>query len=217
MVSRSEFEFGAFLVYSPSGQEQVSRNSRALRDAVKSDGTMMLGGTRQRVLPYLTEALKKRVIGSAIEDLFNCKPVLVPAPRSSLMVAGSLYPTKLLCDAMVRSGLGAETRMLLERVTAVPKAAFQKPQARPTVQQHYDSMRVNAELSAPEDILVVDDVVTRGTMNIGCVLRLMDVYPRASIRCFALIRTMTGVEIERVIDICRGVIYSGEKWGIRRP
>ena len=118
----SEIEFGSFLAYSPKGIEKVSINSRVVRDAIKGDRSLTLRGTLQRAIPFFSAELKSRLPGSPLEDWFVRRPVLVPAPRSALMVPNSLYPTRLICENMVANGLGAETHLLLERTEAVPKA-----------------------------------------------------------------------------------------------
>lgn len=212
-----EIEFGAFLVYSPSGKDRIAINSRAIRDAIKGDKSLKIGGQLQRAIPHFAAAIMQRLKGSAIEDFFVRKPLLVPAPRSSLMVPGALYPTRLLCAAMVGNGLGSDTRVLLERTAPVAKAAFCAPADRPTIQQHYETLRVTDELVSPTEIVVIDDIVTRGTMFLAAVARLKEAYPAANVRAFALIRTMSGQEIPHILEPCRGAIYRRDAWGTRRP
>lgn len=212
-----EVEFGSFLVYSPRGIEKTSKTSKGICIAIKDDGFLTAGGVSQRAIPFLVKALRARLPGSSIENLFADSPVLVPAPRSAPTKEGSLNPTHKICEEMAANGFGSETRFLLERITAVPKAATSAPKDRPTVQMHYDSMRVNPELAAPRSIVVVDDVVTRGTMFLAAVGRLQDFYPQARIRAFGMVRTMSGVEVTQLIDICRGSIYRHNDWGTRSP
>jgi predicted amidophosphoribosyltransferase len=152
-----------------------------------------------------------------LADFFFDQPVLVPAPRSSLVKPNSLYPTQVICDHLVANGLGVETRILLERVKAVPKAAFSRAADRPTIQTHYDSLRVAGELLEPRSILLVDDVVTRGTMLLASATRLQEEFPGTQIRVFALIRTMSHCEIERIEDICAGTIEPHGDHGVRTP
>ena len=49
---------------------------------------------------------------------------------------------------------------------------------RPTAEQHYESISVQGILSEPEEILLVDDVVTRGVTLLGCANRLADAFPK---------------------------------------
>ena len=66
-------------------------------------------------------------------------------------------------------------------------------------------------------MLVVDDVVTSGSMLLASVSKLKESYPNADIRAFALIHTMSGLEIEHMKDPCVGSItLRGERSG-RNP
>jgi predicted amidophosphoribosyltransferase len=101
---------------------------------------------------------------------------------------------------------GSEIKYLIERTAAVPKAAFSKPADRPTVQQHFATLACTKEMELVASILVVDDVVTSGSMLLATVSRLTETYPAAEIRAFALIRTMSGQEIESIKNPCKGTI-----------
>ncbi len=213
-----EIQFGAYLVYSPQGTSQVSKRSKDICSLVKQDGLGQMGSPPKmvRMIPYLVKRLSGKIAGTPLADFFADQPVLVPAPRSSPVKPDSLYPTRLICDQLVANGLGLETRTLLERVTAVPKAAFSRPADRPTLQAHYDSLRVT-ELLEPRSIVLVDDVVTKGTMLLASATRLQEAMPRTRIRVFALIRTMSHVEIERIEEICEGKIEQRGERGVRVP
>lgn len=215
----SEIRFGSYLVYSPSGKSLKSVTAKNFCYAVKQDSTLVVGspGRAVRIIPFLVQHLHTNLERTPLRELFADRPVLVPAPRSSLVKPGSLYPTKLICQQMIERGLGSVTSDLLERVDAVPKAAFQKPADRPTVIQHYNSMGVRPELDAPSAILVVDDVVTSGGMLLACVSKLQDAYPNAAIAAFALIRTMSGAELEAVVDACVGQVRLRGDRGQRTP
>lgn len=213
----SEASFGSFLVYSPKGDLRSSKDSKRICLAIKEDRHLPIGGTTQRVIPFVIQRLQTTLIGSPLEGLFSSGPLLVPAPRSAPAKPGTLYPTEIICRTMIAAGLGAEMKLLLERVSAVPKAATSAPQNRPTAQNHYDSLRVNGEMVTQRSIVVVDDVVTRGTMLLASVSRLKDTYPNAEIFAFALVRTMSGVDVASPIDPCRGVIAADGLWCRRRP
>jgi predicted amidophosphoribosyltransferase len=205
----SEIEFGSFLTYSPSGKSETSQRSRRITDAVKNDGTLRLksSGNRVQAIPFLVKLLKDKIGGSDLRSFFREDSVLVPAPRSSPIAKSGLYPSKIICQHLVEFGLGKDVQVILERTKAVPKAAFQKnPDDRPTIPQHYASMRIQSDIPAPSSIILVDDVITSGAMSIASASRIKDAFPDSNVQAFALIRTMSGIEVDDLINICFGTI-----------
>ena len=213
----SEIRFGALAVYSPRDQAPLSLRSRDLCTAVKQDQYLTTGDQNVRVIPRMVTRLREKIAGTELLDFFANEPVLVPAPRSSLVKADSLYPAKVICDELLRQGFGAEVRVLLKRTRAVRKAATAPPGERPSVQDHYDSLAVVPELAQPNSILVVDDVITSGSMLLASVSRLSEAFPRARVRAFALIRTMSQGEIERIYQLCSGSVSRIGDRCIRAP
>jgi orotate phosphoribosyltransferase-like protein len=65
---------------------------------------------------------------------------------------------------------------------------------------------VEKELLSSGSILVVDDVITTGSMTIASVSRLKEAYPRARLRAFGLFRTISSGEIDRIYEPCAGTI-----------
>jgi hypothetical protein len=202
----SDIEFGALAVYSPRDSAPAALFSRNVCVAVKRDGYLTVGGQSVRVFPRLVTRLGEKIEGTGLQAFFAGQPILVPAPRSSLIKADSLYPAKVICDELRRQGFGSEVRVLLERTKAVRKAATAPAGERPTVQEHFDSLRVSPELARPVSILVVDDVITSGTMLLAAVSRVKEVFPLAQVRAFALIRTMSQGPIEQIYELCTGTI-----------
>jgi pyrimidine operon attenuation protein/uracil phosphoribosyltransferase len=93
-------------------------------------------------------------------------------------------------------------------VTAVQKSAFALPAQRPDVQQHFNSMAAQALAPAPTKIVLVDDVITQGCTLLAAASQLAITYPKAQIRGFALVRTVSGVEVEAVPNLVPGTIAS---------
>jgi hypothetical protein len=137
----------------------------------------------------------------------------VPAPRSAPLVKNALWPGDRIARALLDAGLGAEVEQLLTRTQSVPKAAFAGPSERPTIERHRSTLAVGAVLGEPPAIIVVDDVITKGTMLYACGQALRQAYPDAKIKGFALLRTMGLVpEVEQIIDPCVGTIGMN-RWG----
>lgn len=81
----------------------------------------------------------------------------------------------------------------------MPKSANSLPEKRPRAINHYDSLGVETVHEAYE-ILIIDDVITRGASMMGAVNRLADVFPNAQIRGFAVTRTVSRPEEFRAIE-----------------
>jgi orotate phosphoribosyltransferase-like protein len=58
----------------------------------------------------------------------------------------------------------------------------------------------------PESITVVDDVITRGSSFVGAYPRLRSAFPGIPIHCFALVRTISGRDIDGILDPVAGLI-----------
>lgn len=197
----------------------MSVRSRRWRDVVKEGRPVTAGGQVVPSSDFLAGKLASVFGANDLRLLFSDKPILVPVPRSSPVKSASLFPAKLICDGLVKKGLGSQTCMLLERTHAVPKAAFCDPQDRPTLQIHFDSLKVVDELIAATSILIVDDVVTSGLQLLACASRLKERYPDVEIRAFAMVRTMSGVgvEVAGLEEMCVGKITRVGDRTRRRP
>jgi predicted amidophosphoribosyltransferase len=104
-------------------------------------------------------------------------------------------------------GLGRAVWAGLHRRFAVRKSATALTGERPTVQQHYDSFAVARSPTAPERIVLVDDVITKGRTLLAAAARLQDEFPNADIRAFALVRTMGFLsDVDRLLEPCQGVV-----------
>jgi hypothetical protein len=111
--------------------------------SIKEDQNVLVGTERksQRSIPTFVNVLKQKQ-EEHFEWLFADGPILVPMPRSSLSRPGSLVPALSICQEMVNAGIGSEVRQLLTRVKAIQKAAFAKPEDRPTIQNRIDSIEI---------------------------------------------------------------------------
>jgi hypothetical protein len=189
----SSIPYASLLTYSPRGNSEESQRSRNVCYGIK-------GGKG----PYLTAAVERLVERwqtAGMKDFFGDGVVLVPAPRSSPLVAGALWPAELICQEIVRRGLAARVEPALQRLTAVPKSSFQKAGQRPDLDKHLESMSATPWLSDDRRIVVVDDVITIGrTLFAGCVL-VQEAKPKADVRAFGLVRTMGLIpNIAQILD-----------------
>jgi len=118
---------------------------------------------------------------------------------------------------MQRLGMARSALPLLKRSTAVPKSAFQQAADRATLQQHFDSMQVDVLNPSPTHIVLVDDIVTRGTTLLAAASRIAEAYPNAEVRAFAAVRTMSRQDIDTMESPCVGTIRPQGKWSQRDP
>ena len=157
---------------------------------VKRDAATAVGPHRS----YIQIAIDKLVElmpGSLLDAFFEPDAVLVPLPGSTLSRANTVSAPRSIGLALVDAGLGARVLMCLRRVESISKSAFASSGQRPDAIQQYESMALEVPLHEPEptNILLIDDVVTRGATAMGGAARLLTAFPNASIKLFALART----------------------------
>jgi predicted amidophosphoribosyltransferase len=205
-MNLSQLEFGALLTYCPRGTTQNAIHSKGVMQALKRDQHV---GNPPTIL--MSEWVAKKVQQKLAELPFACffqpNTILVPAPKSSLMQPNTLWVSERIATALIAAGIGKQVVSCLIRAKAVPKAALSSPSERPTAEQHYESITVQGTLSKPDEIVLVDDVVTRGATLLGCANRLADAFPQCRIRAFAAMRTISNPnDFENVYSPCVGTI-----------
>lgn len=214
----SELPFASLCWYSPYGKSTGSRRSKTFCDAIKNDravlATLRDGSVGQmravEVVALRLEEMAVRPEFAFLAQYFGAKTVVVPIPRSApLKDPNALWPARELCKAIVAQGLACEMSPLLERVLAVPKSALAKSGAeRASPDQHFQSTAVQAalQLFRGRTLVLVDDVITRGSTMIGMHARLQEAFSSAEVKCFAALRSMGPKEIESVYEPVQGVI-----------
>jgi hypothetical protein len=207
----SEVQFGAFLVYSPRGKSPESQASRTNCYGVKQD--------RPGTIAAAVAALAADFPRTDLNAVLGPNVTLVPAPRSTPLVKGALWPAYRVAEELVRKGLGREALPLARRERAVSKSAFAAAGMRPTPQEHLDSLSIRPELSAARRITVVDDVITKGATTLAVASLLQSQFPFSEVRVFALVRTMSfQPDIATTRDPVVGTIRLND-WGdaVREP
>lgn len=202
--------FAACYVYSPLGAGPLSERSRLLRTLLKSRDVRFLS-------IYVDRVHHEVCARNCLAGFFAPAPVLIPVPGSSPHGGrrlgrshGSSAPRSVpesLAAALRAHGLGSDVLPVLRRVSAVPKSATCQSCKRPTVAAHYDSFAVDSGGAAAAEILLVDDVVTKGRTLLAAATRVQEAFPNARIRAFALLRTMGMIAgVEQLLDPCVGQI-----------
>lgn len=200
----SEVEFGSLLTYSPHGDSEKERESKAAMVNLKNDNVLSSGILTSE---YIARAIKKDIKKFPFSNYFNSNTILVPAPKSSLLKKDMLWVPQRITTALINNGLGKVSEECLERTTALPKSSKSIPANRPKPFQHYESLKIRKLLFEPEEIVLVDDVVTRGSTILGAINKLAEAFPNARIRAFAVMRTISNPkEFSDIVDPCVGTI-----------
>jgi predicted amidophosphoribosyltransferase len=167
---------------------------------------------------FVSKIVKDAMTTLPFAHFFKTNPILVPIPKSSLMKPGTLWVPLRLANALVQNGLGIAVEECLRRDVPLRKAATSLPKNRPKPAEHYNSLGIQRMLSEPKEILLVDDVVTRGATIVGAANKLYDVFPGVHIRAFAVIRTISSPRIlSAVYDPCKGEITLRGEDSFREP
>ena len=212
----SDLPFASHFAYSPRGSSEAAVQSRRIRDLLKQN-------RRVGVPPITAAELLARRLRQAVDrgdygDFFDPAAVLVPAPRSSLLLPGAHWPALELAAALAAERLGARVLPCLERVQAVPKAAFAAPGHRPTALEHYETIACTRSVPPPAASLLVDDIVTKGATLLGSASRLLEVFPGVRIAAFTAMRTLgLQPDIEELVAPCIGTIRWDGHDADRRP
>lgn len=209
-------EFGAYLTYSPKLNSDSARASRTAMKALKDDE--MVPEVSMLMSDYVCDLIRDSMQRLSFSSLFASNPILVPAPKSSLVKPGTLWVPQRLANALVRRGLGRGVEECLKRVKAVRKSATSQPSERPKALEHYESMEVQKIFPEPTEILIIDDIVTRGATILGGASRLMEAFPKARIRAFAAMRIISLPDVfTSTTDPCYGFIELRNIDTFRRP
>lgn len=113
----------------------------------------------------------------------------MPVPGHAPLRNGALWVPLNICHAMSAAGLAQTVVPCLKRVQLVARQSTQSSaEHRLTPSQHVASMALEGSLALGGRILLVDDVVTRGSTLIAAASMLLAQNPGLDIAAFALAR-----------------------------
>jgi predicted amidophosphoribosyltransferase len=185
----SELEFGSLLSYSPRGSSEAERNAREVMLHIKYD--RYFGKPPILMSRFISDLVKKGIGNLPFASFFDDPPILVPVPNSSLMKANTLWVPHRLAMALYENGFGMRVANMLYRKKPLPKAATSRSKDRPKAVEHCQSLEIQETLALPNNLLLIDDVVTRGATLIGAANKLGKAFPGIDIRAFAAMRVIS--------------------------
>lgn len=213
----SNLVFGSLLSYSPVVKTEVEQQAKDVMLHLKFDRPILNPPIFMSEL--ISSIIREKIAELSFADFFDKNPILVPVPNSSLMKAGTLWVPQRIANAVVQNGFGKAVFECLERIHRLPKSATSKASDRPKAIDHYNSFGIQKILSEePKEILLVDDVITRGATMLGAANRLKAEYPKAHIRAFTAMRALSPPDFfSRIYDLRDGTIILSGQDTYRRP
>jgi len=190
-VHLTRLEFGSLLSYTPRGSSDEIQKARDVMLTIKSDG--FIDQPPIQMSHWIGSTIQKKVKSLPFASFFDQETSLVPVPRSSLMKPDTLWVPDRIASALVEKRLGKEVVQCLVRETPVPKAAWSDSSQRPTPSRHFETIAVQGSIEdpPPQKLVLVDDIVTRGATLLGSANRLLEAFPKARVRAFAAMRTIS--------------------------
>lgn len=215
----SELEFGSLLTYCSSKEETSNtveiKKSKNVMYTLKQEKKIL--SVNKFMSELISERIKNNLSDFPFKDFFGAHVLLVPVPKSSLMQTGSLWVSEKIAKSLATKGLGIYCSCL-ERVKAVQKSAYVKANERPKPIDHFNSLRFNPSIHHPKEIVLIDDIVTRGATLIGCASILRKQFPDAKIRAFVVMRTITNpINFISITQPCVGKITLSNGETFRNP
>ena len=216
-------EYGSLLSYTPPESSEISpeiENANDVMYAIKNDS--FIEDPPIQTSDWIAKTVQENIRNLPFSAFFQPNTILVPVPKSTLVQPGSLWVPERIASALVRNGIGKRAVACLARVTPIRKAAWSGASNRPRPSEQYQTMGVQGSLSElkPKEIVLVDDIVTRGATFLGAANRLVEAFPQARIQAFAAMRTISNSsEFEALYEPKMGTIKYREDRddSIRRP
>jgi len=201
----SELKFGSYLTYTPRPNSDEGKYAKNYVNSIK----MEIGIPTDPPL-FMSDRVAKNIKAgideTPLKDFFGRDVALVPVPKSSLMQLNSLWVPLKLATAFSKEGFGT-CYPCLERKNPVNKASYSKPENRPKAIDHYKSIKLKMTLQKPKKIILIDDVVTRGSTLLGCASLLQESFPGTPIIGFAVVRTISDPDnFKKMVEPCIGKI-----------
>lgn len=196
--------------YSPRGVSDLSVKSRDACYGIKDCKVNYIN----KFVYYLKSSSKEFEI---LSDYINPEVILVPLPGSSPLKEGTLWRPDFISQVLKKEKLVMNVERMLIRAYPVPKSSSSPKGERPTVLQHYDSFKVVKSLNKYKKITLFDDVITKGATFFAAAMKIKEILPEIEINAFAVVRTQSDHEIEKIVNPSIGLISYNKGIPRREP
>lgn len=188
----SELQFGSLLAYCPRGTSREHLESQQWMRYLKGD--QYLPAFASTAARFIAARMRARLTETPFASWFGSATILVPIPRSAPAREHGLWIPHRVSQAFVVEGLANSVLTCLLRTRAVPKSSWTPAALRPKFGEHFESLSCTAEMQFEQDLLLVDNIVTRGATLLAAAERLRTAIPSARIRAFSVMRTVSEPE-----------------------
>lgn len=146
--------------------------------------------------------------GGPVLDLVAGADLAIPVPSSQRLVESaesSQWPSLVIAEQLKVAGMTSRVEPYLQRTRTVRRSRSLRTEDRVTVAEHFDSLSFTGHPSlmdaAVQKILLVDDVLTKGTTLAACYRRVREGFPDAEVIGFAIARTDNDTELAESADM----------------
>ncbi len=184
----SRINFGSLYIYPSHGSPSTrTSEAKALVFDLKKDRVTSAG----RIVDQVVSQLSRVLPWSDFRECLDGTATLVPMPRHRLQQPNSVWASQSLADSIAEAGLAASSLNVIRRAKPMRQSSLSERRDRPSPRQHFDTMALELSLfqAAPARIVMVDDVISRGSTFSGAAARLKSVFPDAEITALAIART----------------------------
>lgn len=180
-----ELKVASLLIY-PSRPR--SKADREARDVI---WTGLKQGRPQHV-QRVAARLASLALQHPARELVSSSAIFVPAPRSTPLSRGAMWPALEIANALLAHGLGSKVAPFLERREPVRRSTGARTaQDREPPMRHFETISsspLSIRFLEDAHFVLVDDVVTTGSTLIACASHLRLLAPKATITAFAAAR-----------------------------